>query len=443
MTLLCPECFGDKGLKRRLIEIRPDFDEGSCTYHLRRKGIPINAVAALVDEVFRANFTYAGIDYLNDPYEPGSYVMTGENLIDTVQNLTEADDLNVVQALVEQLVEDDFYLPQRGEDPFYDEGFRYERIVNDGGHGALWDQFCEAVTYEQRFTNPLVGKLLGEIFKDIHLQRDVNRRSPIYTVGPDVLVPLLRARAVNEAELEAVGQDPHGQLGPAPRRLGKANRMNPAGISAFYGARDVDTCISELRPTVGAQIVYAAFRPARELVLLDTTRFSAPPKELNLFARDHVRRLSQWRFMQRFMTEIAKPISPNDEPFDYVATQVVAEYLNKVHEVRIGQTRRHIDGIVYQSAQRPEGVNVVLLGAAARVVTPSTASRKRPQSPSLMDFLKPTSSEPPGLVLVQDSLMLTSVVAANFPPGPTMPRRWWPRPVRRDDKDDLSITDDF
>lgn len=298
------------------------------------------------------------------------------------------------------------------------------------------------MTYERRYTHPDVNTQLGAIFKDIHLQRDVGRRPPVYVIGPDTEMSFLRARIVTESDLEKIDKDTHGELGPAPRRLGKSNRMNPAGITAFYGALDLDTCISELRPTVGAQIVYAAFKPGRELVLLDMRRFSAPPKELNMFARDHVRRLSQWRFMQKFMSEIAKPISPHDEPFDYVATQVVAEYLNKVHVVYVDKDRRHIDGIIYRSAQNPEGANIALLGAAARVDSPPPTPKKRWQPPSLVDFMKPEPPKPAGLVLVDDSLMLTSAAAAKYPPGASTPRQWWPKPPRRHDTS-LAVPEEF
>lgn len=189
MSLLCPKCFDDKGLKRRLVEIRPEYDEGFCTFHPRYKGIPVEAVAALVDDVFRANYTFAGVDSLNDPDDPGAVLLRGDFLSETVRTLTQVDDLDILQALIDQLIEDDFYLPQRGEDPFYDESFRYERINNDGGHGALWERFCQTVTYEQRFTNPAVEDLLGEIFKDIHLQRDVGRRPPVYAVGTYAKAP--------------------------------------------------------------------------------------------------------------------------------------------------------------------------------------------------------------------------------------------------------------
>ncbi|PZR32838.1 RES domain-containing protein [Caulobacter segnis] len=446
MTLLCPDCFGNKGLSRRIAETRPRYDEGQCTFHPRRKGVPIEAVAELVDVVFRANYTYAGADYVEyDPEEPGDYQARGADLADTVQELAEADDDEVNQALVAQLIEDDFYLPQRGEDPFYDDDFRYERIDGDGGHGVLWERFCQIVTYEQRFLNSEVADLLSEIFKHIHLQRALDRRPPVRVISTTDDLKIHRARLVTDADLTAIAKDPHGQLGPPPRRLGKSNRMNPAGIPAFYGALDLKTCVAELRPSVGAKVAYGSFRPARDLVVLDTTLFSAPPKELNLFAADHVRRLAQWRFMQRFMFEIAKPISPSDEPFDYVPTQIVAEYLNKIHQVRIGRGRRPIDGIIYRSAQRPQGgVNIVLMGDAGRIEPiaseSSATERRKPkgvwrtQGLALVQELGQgmasggdrAAPSPAGLRLIPESLESIEIEAAEYLPTDPTPARFWP-----------------
>lgn len=420
MAKLCPHCFDNKGLHRRLVEIRPKYDEGFCDYHPTRKAIPADAVAAIVDEVFRANFSIAGADYIPGDYEEPSYhgPQRGAFLSETVEELVLPVEPEILTDLVNQLVEDDFYLPQRGESAFYDEEQRYERIEgDDGGHGALWETFCQSVTYEQRFLNPSAHELLGKIFQNIHLQKDVSQNYPVRVLKPEDSPSILRARVVTPSDRHKVIHDPESELGPAPGRLGRSNRMNAAGIRAFYGAFDVQTCISELRPIVGSEIMFAEFSLMRDIVVLDTTRFSSAPKELNLFARDHVRRLNQWRFMQRFMTEIARPISPHDEPFDYVATQVVAEYLNRVHTVRIGRRQRMIDGILYQSAQRPEGINIVLLADAARVEI-----RQKPpsiRSPSFgLGKLKTEPPMPPTLTMVSGSLRSTKVGAAEYPTRP-------------------------
>ena len=53
MTFVCPQCFGDAGLKRRIEDIRPSFPNEKCTFHPRFKGVPIKDVAAIIDDVFR------------------------------------------------------------------------------------------------------------------------------------------------------------------------------------------------------------------------------------------------------------------------------------------------------------------------------------------------------------------------------------------------------
>lgn len=414
MALFCPICFEDRGLRRRLEEIRPQFDEGRCSIHPRRKGIPIAAVAAIVDEVFRANFNFGGVAYFDDPDDSGSHgPQRGQYLKDAIWDLAQPIDDDALNALVEQLIEDDFYLPQDGEDPFYRDDVKYERVDVEGGHDRLWQSFCQTVTHEQRFLNPKAADLLGEIFKHIHLQRDLSRRCPVYRLGAKDGMRLHRARIVDAVSREDVQNNPARQLGPPPRRLGKPNRMNPSGVPALYASFDLETCVSELRPLVGAEIVAGEFELVRDIVVLDTTRFAAPVKEPNLFAKDHVRRVSQWRFMQRLMSEIAKPISPEDQHLDYVPTQFVAEYLSKVHEVRIGRERLSLDAIIYRSAQRPAGTNIVLLGDAARVK--GVPEQRAPALPTWA--LSVAEQEPmnPGVAYAKGSLKLLTVAAAAFP----------------------------
>jgi hypothetical protein len=150
--------------------------------------------------------------------------------------------------------------------------------------------------------------------------------------------------------------------------------MNASGVLAFYGAFDPATCVAELRPPVGSRVAWAAFEVARPLVLFDLTRFQGDPKDRNVFSSYADDRMSQWLFMQRFMTEVSAPILPGDEVFEYIPTQVVAEYLVRHHNFGRGKATKFIDGLIYHSAQRagegpvPVDVrNVVLFGEAALV----------------------------------------------------------------------------
>lgn len=422
VTLFCPLCFDNKGLKRRLEEVRKDYDEGKCSVHPRRKGIPIEAVTTIVDEVFRNNYEFGDAEPMlsDDPEEPEVWhVQKGDTLLNTVGQLTGAIDEAVAIAVTGQLIADDSYWPGDGEEPFYQEDFLYERTKHgDGGNERLWQRFCTAVVHERRFFNDDARDALREIFKDIHLQRDTARNSPVYMLDPAEAPPaVFRARIVSESEIKEILADPVGRMGAAPQRIGHANRMNPSGVTAFYGSFDLPTCLSELRPKVGDTVIAAQFQIRRPLCVLDTTRFMEPPRELNLFARDHIRRISQWRFMQTFMTTIARPISPDDEHLDYVPTQAVAEYLNSEHLVHMGRARCHIDAIIYTSAQRPPGKNIVFLGDAAHTqpTDPPPAKRGAPPPPSfdlsiLMRPVRPAA----GLNMLPDSLARVTVNLADF-----------------------------
>lgn len=422
MAMFCPLCFSDNGLKRRLEEVRKEYDEGKCDRHPRRKGIPIEAVAAIVDEVFRNNYEFGDVDpiFSNDPDEPEVWFeRKGDRLIDIVEHLTGAEDEDIALAVTNQLIADDSYWPGDGEEPFYDDEFLYERTQHDdGGNERLWQRFCTAVVHERRFFNDDAREALRAIFKDIHLQRDTARASPVYLIDPaDTPTTVFRARIVSEAEVKEIVADPVSRMGAAPQRIGHANRMNPSGVTAFYGSFDLPTCLSELRPKVGDLVVAAQFTIRRPLCVLDTTRFVKPPRELNLFAKDHIRRLSQWRFMQTFMATIARPISPNDEHLDYVPTQAVAEYLNSEHLVWMGNDKRHIDAIIYTSAQRPPGKNIVFLGHAAitEPVDPPAAKRGVATAPSFdLSILTRPLLPASGLDMLPGSLSRVTVTQADF-----------------------------
>ena len=75
------------------------------------------------------------------------------------------------------------------------------------------------------------------------------------------------------------------------------------------------------------------------------------------------------------MEEIARPVSPGTEHLEYLSTQAVAEFLNKRFQLSFAGKRRHIDAVIFKSAQRPEGKNIVLLGDAA-LVGPAKGSAK-------------------------------------------------------------------
>lgn len=362
---VCPDCFGDKGLQKRIVQIRPRFGGEHCDFHPSKKGIPVEAVSGLLDPVIRDNFGGSA----EDPY---SFGQKGVSFHDLVLKLTSAIDDNIVEALMSQLSEDDNYWPPDGEEPFYSEDYRYFQIANRplfGEPARLWTDFRRSLLHGERFFNIDARDKIAAIFKDVHQQRDASRLGPVYMIAPgDPQSSFLRARITqDEPSRRVIEADLPTELGPPPERKRRAGRLNPAGVLAFYAAFDMPTCVAELRPTVGSVVVGARFQITEPICVLDMTRFAAQPKMPDLFAQHAQDRAAQWSFMRTFMGEIAQPISPGDEHLDYLPTQAVAEYLGRYYKFKFAGEERTIDAIIFGSAQHPGGKNIVILGSAAVV----------------------------------------------------------------------------
>lgn len=350
----------------------------------------------------------------------------GQSLDDVLHDLTGADDQLVVRALIDSLIESEPSWPGDGDAPFYQEDASYER-TDDAfhGHGLMWAEFRRSIAYEQRFFNDTAKELLTDIFEGIHRQRDAGRRQPVVVIEPGSLeARLIRARIADDlVDRKEIAENPRRHMGPPPTRKRRAGRMNPSGICAFYAAYDLLTCVAELRPRVGSIVLSAEFEIIRPIVALDMTRFDAEPKELNLFAKDHVKRMAQWRFMQTFMHEIAQPVSPNDEHLDYIPTQAVGEYLLRHHQFHLDGQERSIEAIIFRSAQHPTGKNIVILGDACTVETPRAERVASSGLGAAFDALRNESSSwgfgpEPCLRYRPESLKLHRIKEAEFTPEP-------------------------
>jgi hypothetical protein len=79
------------------------------------------------------------------------------------------------------------------------------------------------------------------------------------------------------------------------------------------------------------------------------------------FDPDFHLRCSRAAFLRHLAHEIGQPVTPRDEQFEYLPTQVVSEYLAE-------RAEPHLDGIVFRSSQTAEqGRNVVLFNHACGV----------------------------------------------------------------------------
>ena len=128
-----------------------------------------------------------------------------------------------------------------------------------------------------------------------------------------------------------------------------------------YGANDPKVALAEVRPPVGSQVTVARFEILRPVKLLDLTALSVVSTSGSIFDPTLAGRLERAMFLRSLSQRITKPVMPDDEPFEYIATQAVADFL-------ANESTLKIDGVIFPSVQTAGvSLNIVLFHKAARV----------------------------------------------------------------------------
>jgi hypothetical protein len=154
---------------------------------------------------------------------------------------------------------------------------------------------------------------------------------------------------------------PDIEIAAPPSISAASGRMNAHGIAVFYGATDPSIALAEVRPPVGSKVLVGGFKILTPLQLLDIEALRSVYAEGSIFDPDYLRRLKRAKFLRWLSSQITQPVMPVDEPFGYLSTQAMADFL-------AAHADPPLDGIVYPSVQGSEGKpNVVLFHKAARV----------------------------------------------------------------------------
>ena len=268
-----------------------------------------------------------------------------------------------VRSLLSSLYGDYWTIKDGGIDPYELESQYEERDVNDEYFRVDWRDFRNEVQSRVRFFSPNAEKILGRIFGDLTTLKSHDDKPAIRKVRPnDEDRFVWRARtAYSINELQTILGWPAREIGPPPSKLTPGGRMNAQGIPVFYGALDAETCIFEVRPAVGSYVAVAKFEFIRPVHLLDLDVLADVSVEGSYFDSDFGVRLTRAAFLRYLVREISRPVMPQDEVFEYLPTQAVAEYLaNKVAP--------RIDGIIFRSSQTGgNGCNLVLFNQACHV----------------------------------------------------------------------------
>lgn len=156
------------------------------------------------------------------------------------------------------------------------------------------------------------------------------------------------------------------EISPPPPNFARNSRMSPAGISYTYLASDIDTCLTEIRAQRDDKVLVGTFTTKRKLKILDLTMTSTY-YDISCFSPEY-EHSKNWLgdFIDHFKNEISAPISDDDKDIEYVATQLLAEYIRK----------KQFHGIKFRSSLHNVGYNYVLFCSINPNVTPVSEDYK-------------------------------------------------------------------
>lgn len=344
---VCPGCISDSWLAAK---VKADAaGRLRCSYCGRFGAAPLQILSDAVLEGIAQEWTDP-VDELMYISREGGYqgeVMDGEDLVLwVVDSFTEREEIaSDVAGSLQHLS-----FTKRN----YGLLFRHEAL------GSAWSIFSDQVKHHTRYLfltiddddnhpdNIPPGRMLTELGDEV--QR----------VGCTRVLPkgstLTRVRVHAASEIHETAS----ALGsPPPTAARRPNRMSPAGIPMFYAALDPHTALAEtLDPERDDDLVatLGTWMTSRDSLLLDLTDVEPVPSLYNE-SRRHLR--GAIRFLRRFSTEIAKPISVEEEHLEYVPTQIITEYFRHLYRTAEGAA---LDGILYKSSRTGKPASVFFCG---------------------------------------------------------------------------------
>ena len=355
-TFVCVECLNEDYLQSQFSGRGAD----ECSYCSEtRPGVELEELAIYCENAIHSSFSYAVqpdsvIHFGRDPI--------GSSLYEVLETVLGTEDSSLLADIETELR--GRWSDWEDDDPYFE-----NRLDASAQMTADWRRMQQSLLFESRLVNPVVSEVLERVFGDIEqLHTAMERNSAIIVAGPGLLhSSFLRARSFeNAAEMIHALKHPELRLGPTPKGLGSAGRMNAKGISVFYGATAAHTAVSEVRPPVGSYVVTAVFDLTRPLRLLNLSDLSSMRPNHSLSYFDPVRRGQAERcaFLQELKDQMLMPVMPNTADQDYLITQAIADFL-------ACHPGLNLDGILYPSVQTPKnsspGQNVVLFHKASRV----------------------------------------------------------------------------
>ena len=355
---VCHTCITDEFLSK---QVEKEGAQEECTYcRATRPAFTLADLSYRINEVVKDQFIPVPESDVPEQFRQGLY--DNQILIEKVAGLNQ----DIAATVREYLLKERAWTVdvEREEKNAYSNEFLYEERQDDTSdlHSAWWD-FEEEIRSRNRFFGANAVSALERVFKILESLGTTGDKPLTRKVNPgETDSTFWRARTAHSAwEIKPIIESLSGQLGPPPSEKAKAGRMNAEGIPVFYGALEEETCVSEIRAPVGSYVVLVKFDLLNPIHVLDLTELSHLDSNFSHFDPNYIKRRRRMKFLQELIGEMSRPVMPHEEPREYIATQIVSEYLANRFEPRL-------HGIIFNSAQTgTSGHNVVLFNSACSV----------------------------------------------------------------------------
>lgn len=204
--------------------------------------------------------------------------------------------------------------------------------------GITWKEFVDYIKHENRFHSNHVNLEVLEEY--IHRLSVVVNNKTFY-----------RARISNEKELTT----PEDMSAPR-KEMATAGRANSEGIRHLYLSSNVETVISEIRPSIGDTVFIGEFPIyTQEIKVIDFRLL----KNLDVFEtlEDNPTRFAiNLETFDEMSKAISKPVRSGDSKLDYLPTQFIVDFIKSLNNSKgLGY-----QGIIFESTLSTSGFNLMI-----------------------------------------------------------------------------------
>ncbi|WPE82825.1 RES family NAD+ phosphorylase [Acinetobacter baumannii] len=366
VSSICADCIEhhDEWLYEYINNNQKKYKCSICKGKLKL-GIDVHDLANLFRNCLEKNYeSVNGENKYDTMSEQEVFIQPGDNLACVINRIM-GFELPFSHEISEILCKEDSKIDTRdGSTPFFEEYSYYiKREIDCDELDYKWNQLKSELKCERRFFSENARVFFDELFSNLDgflATYDIpnaptfrNLKVEKVIVELDCNSIIYRARRADFLEdCEKFITDSIQELSPPPSKFALQGRMNPKGISIFYGAFEVETCIAEVRSSIGSSIAMGEFKPSKALKILNFRSLERSYQFLSYLMPNYRELVSQQLFLHKLHKQISTPILPGHED-EYLITQVLAEYLAYV-------STYGFDGIIFESTQSKGGTNIVI-----------------------------------------------------------------------------------